>query len=85
MKAKLYFGRTLRILTAPPVLAILLAVFLRCFCPELFAENGQLWLLILMLAILPAAAYPLQKNLPGLRNGGRDAQRRLAFVWLFYR
>ena len=73
-------GKTLRILTAPPVLAVILAGFLRCFRSELFAENGQLWLLILMLAILPASAYPLQRIIPKLQNGGRNAQRRLAFI-----
>ena len=80
MTKSIRFAKLLRVLTAPPVLAAALAVILKCFRSDLFIDPAQLWISLIMLAFLPSAAYPLQELLPKLRGGGRDVQRKLAFL-----
>ncbi len=75
-------AKVIRVVTVPPVMvAGLLTVLL--FGAEVFPAVGDYWLTLLFLALIPVAAYPVQKLIPALRAGGRRTQRNLAFVFSF--
>ncbi len=73
----------IRKITIPPVFATLLLVLLYLFHPTYFGSIWQLFLGIFFLAVLPVAAYPLQKYIPKFKDGGRDGQRTLAMLFSF--
>ena len=67
-----------RVISIPPVLALFmsLSVFIGVGLPV-----GDLIIMIVFLAVVPALAYPLQPFIPGFRGKGREGQRKLAFVF----
>ena len=75
-------AKLIRILTIPPVMvaAMLTVVY---FFADVFPAVGDYWLTLLFLAVVPVLAYPVQKLNPRLNEGGRRAQRKLAFVFSF--
>lgn len=56
--------------------ALLLLVW---FNGQAIASVGELVASFVFLVIIPAAAYPVSLAIPGLRKGGRETQRSLAF------
>lgn len=72
-----------RIITIPPVFAVLLLVIT-------FVMNkayiGSLWNVVigvLTLTVLPSLAYPLQRYIKPFKDKGRDGQRTLAMIFSF--
>lgn len=73
-------ARILRVITAPPVLITVTLILFWVLDLGVFDEAWQLVLAVCLLGVVPALAYPLQALIPALKKGGRDAQRKLAFV-----
>lgn len=78
--SKRVFAKTIRTITIPPLLVSTLLVALYFLRPEIYHSASELFAAIVFLAVIPTAAYPLQKLIPKLRDTGREGQRKLAFV-----
>ena len=78
---KRIFAKFVRILTAPPIFAALLCVFLYLLLPGSFASPVHFALALGFLTALPLLAYPISTLIPALRRKGRDGQRDLAVVF----
>lgn len=78
-KAKNIASKVIRILTVPPVLALLMFTYLWFFMPSVFITIVDFVLAVLFICILPSLAYALQ---PALKRWfpGRDGQRNLAMI-----
>ncbi len=74
-------AKTLRIVTIPPLLVAAMLTILYIFRPTIFGSITDLLVGIMSLAVIPTLAYPLQPLLPKYKNSGRDAQRKLAFIF----
>ncbi len=70
----------IRIITVPPVMALILFVVLFRFKDNVFVRTSDFVAGTLLLVIVPVLAYPLQMVIPSLRKEGRDGQRKLAFI-----
>lgn len=70
----------IRILSVPPVLAVILMLSLWVGRRDYFRSGAELAAALLCLAGLPLAAYPLSVWLPAARSRGREGQRDLAFL-----
>ncbi|MFC6314281.1 hypothetical protein ACFQHW_01680 [Lapidilactobacillus achengensis] len=73
-------AKIIRVITVPPLLVMALLTLLWLTRPTIFGGQGNFWLALLWLGIFPVLAYPLQRILPHWRQGGRAAQRKLAFI-----
>ena len=73
-------AKLIRALTVPPIMvtALLLILF---FGADVFPATLDFVLALVLLAIVPVLAYVAQKLLPGWKDGGQKAQRKLAFVF----
>ena len=80
-RMKKIFAKFVRILTAPPIFAALLCVFLYLLLPGSFASPVHFALALGFLTALPLLAYPISALIPALRRKGRDGQRDLAVVF----
>ncbi len=78
MKEK--FAKAVRIVSVPPVMALVLALSVYFGKPTVFASVKELWLTVFFLSVLPALAYPISDLLPSLRKRGREGQRDFAFL-----
>ena len=74
------YDKFIRVITIAPVIALILLLSLYFAAPEYGVTGGQLALSILFLVVLPVLGYPLQPFIPGFKNGGREAQRKLAII-----
>ncbi len=74
-------AKTLRIVTIPPLLVAVMLTLLYILRPIIFQSPVDYAMAILSLSVIPTLAYPLQSFIPGFKDGGRDAQRRLAFIF----
>ena len=72
-------AKALRVITAPPVLISVTLLLFWCLDLDVFASGAELLTGIILLGLLPALAYPLQKEIPSFKEKGRDGQRKLAF------
>ena len=70
----------IRIVTTPPILITALILILSISRDDIFRGMGEILMSILLLGMVPVLAYPLQRILPGWKEGGREGQRNLAFV-----
>lgn len=70
----------LRILSAPPLMAVVLFAILYAGKPTAFGSAWDLAVPVFGLALVPASAYPLSLLLPSIRRRGREGQRNLAFI-----
>ncbi len=73
----------IRRMTVPPVFAVILLGCVYCFRPDYFGGPVRLITGIFFLAVLPVAAYPLQKYIPYFKDKGRNGQRTLAMIFSF--
>ena len=75
-------AKLIRALTVPPIMvtALLLLLF---FGDDVFPTTLDFALALVLLAIVPVLAYVAQKLLPGWKDGGQKAQRKLAFIFSF--
>lgn len=77
MKRKIALA--LRIATVPPVLVVVMVLFL-LWKTEMFASKTEAAAVVFFLAAIPTLAYLLQPILPGFRGKGRSGQRKLAMI-----
>lgn len=80
-KAKQTVAKGIRVLSVPPVMVTALLLFLSIRKPYFFRTWREIFICILLLGIVPALAYPLQKILPRWKKEGREGQRKLAFLF----
>lgn len=75
-KAKQTVAKGIRVLSVPPVMVTALLLFLSIWKPYFFRTWREIFICILLLGIVPALAYPLQKNSAPLeeRRTGRTAE-----------
>ena len=74
-------AKILRIISIPPVVVAFLILILSVFRKDIFRNKIDIIIPILFLGILPVLAYPFQKIIPKYKDLGRDAQRKLAFIF----
>ena len=78
MEKKHTGAKIVRVVTAPPFMALALVVIL--WLKGLIPPDGMLWA-ALFLTVLPLLAYPVWKIVPALEKKGRDSQRKLAVIF----
>ena len=78
--AKEKAARIIRIITVPPVMALILFIVLFLFKHNIFEKPSDFAAGVLMLVVFPVLAYPLQMAIPAVKKQGRDGQRKLAFI-----
>lgn len=71
----------IRIISIPPVMVLALVLILFALLRGRFASASDCIILVLFLGIFPLLAYPYQKISPSFKDKGRDAQRKLAFIF----
>ena len=76
----LKLAKLIRALTVPPIMVTALLLIL-LFGADVFPETLDFIFSLVFLAVVPVLAYAAQKLLPGWKNGGQKAQRKLAFVF----
>ncbi len=74
-------AKTLRVVTIPPLLVAVMLTLLYIFTPTFFHSPLDFVMGIFSLAVIPTLAYPLQRFIPKYKDGGREAQRKLAFIF----
>lgn len=72
--------RAIRVITVPPVFALVFLLVVYGKRPGVFASAGQCACAVLFLGALPILGYPLQKCIPYFRDKGREGQRSLAMI-----
>lgn len=70
----------IRVITVPPLMALMLLVVLYFTKTSFFGTPLNLILAIVFLVVLPVLAYPLQPLIPHFRGKGREGQRNLAML-----
>ena len=84
MKSKKNFAyrlaKTIRVLSVPPVMVTALILILYRQDRLIFRNTSDVVMPIVFLGFVPILAYPLQHLIPALRQNGREAQRKLAFL-----
>ncbi len=78
--SKKQVAKTLRIATIPPLLVAAMLTLLFYLRADIFHSVFDYVMAIVSLAVIPTLAYPLQRFIPKYKYGGRDAQRKLAFI-----
>lgn len=73
-------AKIVRAASVPPVWVALLLILVYALRPGVFAGLGQMIAVLVCLAGVPLAAYPIAALIPSLRRKGREGQRNLAFV-----
>lgn len=76
-------AKAIRVLTVPPVMVTLFVLLLWNSEPSIFSEKMSLLVSIATLGFFPVLAYVFCAIVPVLKKGGRDTQRRLAFLFTF--
>ena len=79
-RIKFYLAYVIRIISIPPVMVSLLVLVLAFFADDFFSSGIDIAAMLVCLALIPLAAYPLSWIIPGVRRKGREGQRNLAFV-----
>lgn len=76
-------AKFIRVLTVPPVMVTLFILVLWNSQPSVFSGKTGMYLSIVTLGFFPVLSYLVCAVIPALKKGGRDMQRRLAFVFTF--
>lgn len=75
------FARVIRVITIPPVMAILFLVSLYLFKESMFNNIYELLISIFTIAIIPVLAYPIQRKFKIFKKGTpRNNERNLAVI-----
>lgn len=80
MKQKESIAKVIRVISVPPVMITLLIIILYFGKNEYFRNPQEMFVSIALLGFVPVLAYPLQRFVPGLKDKGREGQRKLAFI-----
>lgn len=78
---KLKLAKLIRIITVPPIMAILMITFLHFFSKDVFVTWPNWFFAILFIAILPLFAYPFSLFFHGTPEQKRRKQRQLAIIF----
>lgn len=73
-------AKLIRIFMIPPVMVTVFLLVLYYNKKELFTGASDLAVMIVLLGLFPVLAYPIQSIVPKWRKGGRESQRKLAFL-----
>jgi hypothetical protein len=73
-------AKAVRIVTVPPVLALVLIITVFLRDPALMGNPAQYLAFLFFIVIVPILAYPMQRFTPRYKTRGRQGQRELAFV-----
>lgn len=73
-------AKAIRVITVPPLM-VTGALLLLWQEADVFPHALDFFLALFFLAILPVLAYPVQMLVPKWREGGRNMQRKLAFLF----
>ena len=72
--------KIIRILTIPPIMALIMLTTLFLLRPEVFGGALSYCLAVFFISVFPVLAYPLQPVIPHFKDKGREGQRNLA-MW----
>lgn len=75
------FSKIIRIISVPPIMVTFLLVILNTARPDIFRNNVEVLISIVLLGIVPVLAYPFQFLSSSLEDKGRIMQRKLAFIF----
>lgn len=75
------FAKIIRIISVPPIMVTFLLVILNTARPDIFRNNVEVLISIVLLGIVPVLAYPFQFLSSSLEDKGRIMQRKLAFIF----
>ena len=75
------FAKIIRIISVPPIMVTFLLVILNIARPDIFRNNVEVPISIILLGIVPVLAYPFQFLSSSLEDKGRIMQRKLAFIF----
>ncbi len=78
--ARYYLAYAIRVISIPPVMVSLLVLVLALFADGFFSSKLDVAVMLVCLALIPLAAYPMSWIIPTVRRKGREGQRNLAFV-----
>lgn len=81
MGKKEVLARSLRILTVPPVMALFLITILAGNRSDIFTAWSESTVLVLLLVVVPALAYPWQRWTSADGRANREKQRSMAFAF----
>ena len=73
-------AKIIRGVAIPPTFVVVLSICMYFLHPTMFRHVGDLVVVIVALALIPALAYPLALVLPGFKGKGRKGSRSLAFI-----
>lgn len=73
-------AHVIRVVSIPPVMVSALILVLALFADGFFDSSLDILCMLVFLAMIPLAAYPLSWILPRVREKGREGQRNLAFI-----
>ena len=74
-------SKAIRVITVPPVFALLLCTILYWTKEGAFASAGHCLAALCFLSFLPILSYPLCAAVPALRKKGRKAERNLGLIF----
>ena len=75
------FAKIIRIISVPPIMVTFLLVILNIARPDIFRNNVEVLISIILLGIVPVLAYPFQFLSSSLEDKWRIMQRKLAFIF----
>lgn len=75
------FAKIIRIISVPPIMVTFLLFILNTARPDIFRNNVEVLISIILLGIVPVLAYPFQFLSSSLEDKGRIMQRKLAFIF----
>lgn len=81
MDSKEKISKIVRTVTAAPVFAFLMALFMYLLKDEAFNSVSHFILTLVFLVILPLSAYPIARLVPSLKKRGRNTERNLAILF----
>lgn len=74
------FAKIIRALSVPPVMVSVLIFILAFHTEDVFRNESEIVIMIVLLGIVPVLAYVLSGIIPAVRVQGREGQRKLAFI-----
>ena len=80
MKLAHVIAKIIRIITIPPLLALLLMLYLYFGTSGYFSSISELIIVGVCIVIVPTLGYPVCFAVPKLRALGREGERKMAFV-----
>lgn len=73
-------AKVVRVLTAPPIMALCLVLLVATSNHNIFRSGTDLWMALLGLVVIPTLAYPIEWLKNGKSNELRNKERYLAFI-----